>query len=267
VSRRTRSAFTLVEAVVVLVIIAVLAGIALVAVGGALRTARNTAEQQFLRSCSVAITQFKNDFGFLPPLLDESAPVVGTDPNLPGNNDAQYQQILRREAGGLATDIRYSTYALPTYLLGVLPQRVDGKDGGGMTSVERDGTFTRRGKIYEPMVDVAKDRSRVNRISELQVQLVDRWGQPIRYYRWQPRLVASGDRKGEIDQYLVPRIAGDPNTNVALRGAEFALLSLGPDGRTDELGPLPTGGGSGAGTDGAPIDTLLTKDDIVEVGS
>ena len=88
----------------------------------------------------------------------------------------------------------------------------------------------------------------------------------IRYYRWSPAFKASG----ALDQYLVPRAVGDPNTDMSLRGAEYAIVSVGPDGVTDERRPLPVqapGGPTGdARTDTAPIDARVTADDIVEVG-
>lgn len=80
-------AFTLIEVSITIIIIAVLAGIVLIAVGKARRVAQLTGERQVLVALKQSITAFENDFGFLPPLVHDNAGpsrVESNDPDPPG---------------------------------------------------------------------------------------------------------------------------------------------------------------------------------------
>ncbi len=81
------SAFTLIEVSITIIIIAVLAGIVLVAVGKARHGAQLTGERQVLVALKQSITAFENDFRFLPPLVHDNAGssrVENNDPDPPG---------------------------------------------------------------------------------------------------------------------------------------------------------------------------------------
>jgi len=278
-SSRSRRGFTIIEATVTVVIIAMLAGILLLAARKAVGTARIEAERRVVASLKMAVEKFKDDFGFLPPLIDDQLDANG---NTTGNvlNGAG-RPVVRSDAF-LRSEIdfdepRYSIYCLQWYLMGALNQTdadgpLDGGPGSKLTAPNRnpdtEGLFRRKGKQYDPLFDPSRASSKnifgrypATSSEEARIALTDRWGQPIRYYRWKSQF-ASG---GQVSQFLVPRTVGDPLTNPQLRDAEFAVVSLGPDQLTDNRRPLPTAGVAGSAVDAAALDSTV-KDNIVEVG-
>ncbi|MBX3357533.1 MAG: type II secretion system protein [Phycisphaeraceae bacterium] len=284
---RSRAGFTLIELSVVIVIVAIMAALVTVAVGRVVRSSRVTAEREVVRSLATAVEQFKQTFGFLPPLVDDDG--AGTGFPVPDVgvrrpvvwNDA----FLRYEVQ--PDKPRYSIFSLPFYLMGVLdtddmsaasPKPVDGVKGPGFTRPLADGSFSQRGETFNPLFDpgtknrLIRPGNPANRAAEAEIFMVDRWHtgasqreHAIRYYRWLPQETAAGPNAGQISQYLVPRAVGDPDKNPKLRSARFAIVSVGPDGKTDERKPLPTAGVVTPATDPNPLDST-TEDDVVEVG-
>lgn len=298
--RRARGGFTLIELSIVIIIVAMLATLAVVAAGRAIRSSRNAAERQLLVSIRQGIDSFRMQFGFLPPLVvdgdnvppgcqptQDDGPLTNAQPWQPVTRK---QTFLNRAETTTASEPRSSVYSIPYYLMGMLdmPDRnaggkpIDGVEGPGMTAPQADGTFTQRGAPIPPMLDSGTLRGRVWRSSnpnyQWQVVVMDRWATPIRYYRWAPKFDTAPNTKGVLQQHYVPREVGDPNTRAELRSAEYAVMSLGSDRMTDEdysgdpthprpKLPLPTNGVAAAPhTDPTPIDESVTKDDIVEVG-
>ena len=276
---RHRRGFTLIELSLVIIILGVLAAARLGAAGRAVRSARLAGERQFLVSLAMGVEQFKTQFGFLPPLVQDGppttlamGPVLPVTPRRPA---VRPDGFLRYS--GLLNEPRYSEYSLSYYIMGMLDipdeapggaKPIDGVAGPGFTRPEIDGTFSQRGPTIQPFVDPAKGRNRVYRdpAAPEKVKITDRWGNAIRFYRWLPRMETTNQQlKGEVRQYNVPRAGGDPNTNQSLRGAEYAIVSIGPDNQTDDRRPLPTAGRSDPAVDAAPLDETV-KDDIVEVG-
>lgn len=265
--------FTLAELLIVVAIIGLLATLAFVVLSRAIREARATVERQTLVSIRNAVESFKQDFGFLPPLVRDGGP---------GPRDAALRKPRVWDDGFLRSESnpdlpRYSVNSIPFYLLGTLDAEYDGVDGPGFTEPQPDGSFSKRGREYPPRFDVSVDPARVktNPADPLDVRYVDRWGRaatssagwpavnPIRYYRWLP----SFGPDGRVDQYLTPRAVGDPNVDFSLRDAQYAIVSVGPNGVTDERKPLPTAGSAlDNRVDGTQIDTFRTSDDLVEVG-
>ncbi|GJM18484.1 MAG: hypothetical protein DHS20C14_06970 [Phycisphaeraceae bacterium] len=113
-------------------------------------------------------------------------------------------------AGSRASDVRYSKFALPIYLSGVLDRAYDGIDGPGLTKPLRDGTFagvTGEGSrepidaYIDPTVDFIQiAQAYIDPFEAAEHQgggtptgqrqfarpFVDRYGRAFRYYRWEP---------------------------------------------------------------------------------
>ena len=274
-SSRSQRGFTIIEATITVVIIAMLAGILLLAARRAISTARIAGERQVVNSLRMAVVQFKNDYSFFPPLIDDNLDLAG---NTTGNvldgmdrPEVRTDEFLRSEVD--FDEQRFSVYSLQWYLMGGLNQAdaqgpLDGGPGSKLTVPNRDGTFKRKGQQRDALFDPARANSKnvfgrypASSVEEARIAFTDRWGQPIRYYRWKPQYAAAG----QVSQFLVPRTVGDPLANPEFRDAEFAIVSLGPDGLTDNRRPLPTGGVVTGAVDVSPADATV-KDNIVEVG-
>ena len=67
----SRGGFTLIELLVVFVIVLVLLTLVLSGLNRATQAGRRTATQQSVSSLAKAVDQFKQDFGFLPPLVHD----------------------------------------------------------------------------------------------------------------------------------------------------------------------------------------------------
>jgi type II secretory pathway pseudopilin PulG len=282
-SSRNQRGFTIIEATITVVIIAMLAGVLLLAARKAISTTRIEAERRVVGSMKMAVEQFKNDFGFLPPLIDDhidnSGNPIGNVLDGNGRPDVRDDVFLASEDPGTLDEPRYSIYALQWYLMGALNQTdangpLDGGAGPKLSTPLRDGTFSRKGKLHDPLYDPSRAGTRnifgrypATSAEEARISLTDRWGQPIRYYRWKPQF---GGQGGTVSQFLVPRAVGDPANNPALRDAQFAIVSLGPDQRTDsgpmfDRRPLPTSGNVIPAVDPLAADPSV-NDNIVEVG-
>lgn len=292
---RTRRAFTIIELSIVLIIIALLAGILVTGISKAIRSSREAAEQQLLRSMAFACEQFKEQFNLLPPLVQDTAPgpVDTGDDDLIVRGPAFLEDPTNAGGGE-----RYSVHTIPYFLLGAGNKDIDGIEGFGFTKPlpieehsagEFHAAFSRRGQKYEPLIDLTKGKSRVvregtgNAADFNNVRVVDRWNNPIRYYRWQKTYFTSGTQKGEVEFFRIPpgafppavwkEIIKDPSqylpmTSAAnrrkaetlaativpqLRNGEYAIVSAGPDGQIVD-----------APTDVAEASKNL--DNLVEVG-
>src|SRR5262249_43371540 len=71
VKRVRARGFTVIELSIVLIIIAILSAIALVAIRGTVLTSRTAAEKQVCIALRQGVEQFKQQFNFLPPLIDD----------------------------------------------------------------------------------------------------------------------------------------------------------------------------------------------------
>ena len=137
---RSAGAFTLVELLAVIGIIAFLIGILLVAFGGALKSSRDSTNQRTLGVIGAAVESFNADFRYHPPLLMPDAPpswrlgdaapadstaVVAESWNSGGSGPATPAQIRAN-----LTSCRYgSEYSLAVYIMGA--GDLDGVTGQG----------------------------------------------------------------------------------------------------------------------------------------
>lgn len=122
-ARRPRSAFTLVEILVVIAIIAVLIALLLPAVAGARAMAQSTQCQNNLRQLGLAIIQYHQQNGAYPQYRAEYPPVT----NAYGVQRPRWQWIMASQLGGWAQNpdaIRAAGTADPTYTLVPLDNKV-----------------------------------------------------------------------------------------------------------------------------------------------
>jgi prepilin-type N-terminal cleavage/methylation domain-containing protein len=176
-----RRGFTLIELLVVFVITLVLLTLVLSGLNRATKAGRRASTQESVSSLAKAVDQFKQEFGFLPPLVHDGMPVSAGDSAfrpadfltggslddgptfLVTDGPYEYQTLVvwnegvdaeffrGRNNGGpyesgwdedqAWNDRRYSKYSLAFYLTGVLDKNVDGVRGPGMTRPIVDGSF------------------------------------------------------------------------------------------------------------------------------
>ncbi|MBC7834617.1 MAG: type II secretion system protein [Phycisphaerales bacterium] len=236
--------FTLIEAMVVIIIIAVLAGLVTAVAGRAVRSSRESAERELIRSLSLAVQSFKQDHGVLPPLVNDIPDPVTTA--TPRRVNLRTEQFLRGEVS--TNDPRYSEHSLTYYLMGVLDEDdgtgvpIDGVVGPGFTAPDTSTTggmvFSKKGRTFDAYFDpLTGGRSRLVRNDPVRITINDRWGTPIRYYRWSTRYEEDrsqpdfGEVLGpdEIGLNIPIALGGVPAVRDELRTAQYAIVSAGPD--------------------------------------
>lgn len=177
---RTNPGFTLIELLVAITIVALLISLVVVGLTASLRAAKGAGEKQAAASIKLGVEQFKQEFGFLPPLvlhddqastpivpvgsyfdttLQKTVPavnVVGGKITTANVNSSWFLEGFMGDGKGMTSDgrlgsgalagryvadTRFSEYSLAYYLVGALPSSVDGADGPGFTTPSQDGTF------------------------------------------------------------------------------------------------------------------------------
>ncbi|QYU66114.1 hypothetical protein J4558_14020 [Leptolyngbya sp. 15MV] len=210
-------AFTVIELLVAIVVIAVLLSILAVGLRLGFRSARSQADATAIASLKTSVTQFKQTLGFFPPLVRDNrypsgatnlppltggpvAPVpiaAGSRPVVvslssdlsPAQSLSMQRFLSHRDSAGqplTGADWRFSTDSLAYYVVGALPALVDGVDGPGARAARRDGGFESAGRTLDAFFDLSKN-SRALYTEDLaagRVELRDSGGTPIRYYRW-----------------------------------------------------------------------------------
>lgn len=284
IAAASRSGFTIIELGVSILVIAILIGLLLVGLNSMSRSAQSGAERANVIAMRIAVEQFKNDFGFAPPLVKDGLTYPGGGTagvplgTLAGQNAALVyrtddptgmdQEFLRGDSGN--PDLRFSVYSLPYYLIGVLDADYDGADGSGFREPTRFGTFRQAGgRLTDPLFDAAGDADRLVEVNadEGRFELRDRNGISYRYYRWLPDESAAG--KTVTDLRNVPALLGDPADNIALRDAEYAIVAAGPnrvfgDRATETQEELEDELGRGKTID--QLEAEGREDNVVEVG-
>lgn len=265
-------AFTIVEIIFSILVIAILLSIVLVGIRAASRGAQGSSDRQSVLAIKIAVDSFKQEFGFLPPL------VKGADPSLTGASNQAFNpstdrvnifstgdqadlNYLRGRSGPNPGDAinwsraayRFSHQSLPYYLNGVLDQDADGVEGPGMRAPRRDGSFAPSGATYPASVDVSRRNLQLWQSSDPGQEFVyefrDRNGVPIRYYRWERESTLSSG-SGALRRLNVPDILGNPDNDgnatrspadeeLKYRDAAYAIVAAGPN---RAFGDITTGG-------------------------
>ena len=231
--------FTLMEALIVLTITIILAGLVLVAIGQSIKTARQSADLNFGRTLGFCVEQFEKDNRFLPPLVLDENPIditgsVTAGPRIRVRGEAQnpaadpgrpgrYLEYREAETANASYDSRYSRYSLSYFLAGSLPANIDGVDGGGTATPLANGQFAPNTAKRNPYFDTGRDAERVaigtpignapaitpdNKNNYTEVR--DRQGKAFRMYRWAP---VDHETSGVALQFPSP-----PNNVVARAG-------------------------------------------------
>lgn len=217
--------------------------------------------------------------------------------------------ILRRDAepsdaGSIGArteyyELRFSVLSLPYYISGACEFKpsndwqvpIDGVSGPGMLQALPDGSFkvpaglksassTNRssGRVYPAFFDASKATLQLVQGDNNRAEYRDRKNVPYRYYRWLPDAVAppvninsySDHGLRGLRAYLnVPVIVGDPESDMRLRDATWAVVWAGSDGLFGDETLEDLGNGLGRTVDAAGelrARMDATKDNVVEVG-
>ena len=286
-SRRARGAFTLVELLLMILIVAILIGLLTVGMRYALAVARGAAGKQDVASLKIAVESFRNDFGFPPPLVKDgydgtTAPLRAisgrTSPwtyqsglSTPAERDAD-RLYLQQDAA--SSDYRFSVYSLAYYLMGPLDKDVDGQAGPGTRKALRDGSFDRMtNDTYPARYEPKSGGLTYAAWTPNEPQTEGRWeiqdGNDVayRYYRWLPAEPGdpNHDPSDPLANLRVPKLFGDAaNDNTAaspaqdaqlFRDAGYAIVAAGADG---VFGDIADDGGSFRG-----LETLEQIEDAL----
>ena len=235
-TRRGRG-FTLVEILFSIGILFMLMGLLFVGFRHAMNFARRTANTQTVSTLKTGIALFKNEFGFLPPLVKDD--IRGDGPLSMANSSTGRRSVFvysvsnpddllalqgKPKQRGLR---QFSEYSLAFYLMGALDEDVDGIEGPGAYEPARDGTFRTGGRRIDPMVNLDQGKGGLNWIDrdKGRVVLRDRGGFNIRYYRWEAE-----DKVEETEDLNVPHMLFAAFDDIEVRSANYAVVLAGTDG-------------------------------------
>jgi type II secretory pathway pseudopilin PulG len=224
VPRRSARGFTIIEIVFSIAVIFLILALLLVGIHHAVKFAKGTGDRAAVTALKEAVSHFKQQFGFSPPLVkDGFSPQFGTTGPLAANSprwpvvyrvsdqndrmilNGTYELFSNTNLGNL--DPRFSIYTLPYYVMGVLGKAetqtpttdppIDGVDGLGFCAPKRDGTWERSGRKFQPFYDPRRADAIYNDVTRDMgnakpghVELRDSHGVAFRYYRWLPDVVA-----------------------------------------------------------------------------
>lgn len=273
-----RRAFTLVEILFSLLIIFMLMAMLIVGFRYAMKTTAKTLDTQAVASLKMGVEEFKQQFGFFPPLVKDTGeppgtgtgdPLSGNPPSVPVVFSPSVPADLTFLRGGTGTtlppvDLRFSVYSLAYYVIGALEKDADGVAGPGFTAPTRDGGFTKKGPTLGPYFDTGRNEKSIYAAdAEGRVELRDTGGVAFRYYRWLPDRdgVPPNTQPSELNEFLnVPLIVGDPEVESRLRNAEYAIVAAGKDGLFgDEFLLTPSGPGPSSHPQWLDIDAMASR--------
>lgn len=223
-TRTTRRAFTLLEVLVTVSIIAVLLTIVIVSFGRVRDEAKRSICDRLLTNIQQAVDVFEKDTGYAPPLLVPDDPAYAFQTSMPSSRVQTIVPEAQADPQDALLRSRYlSEYSITAYLIGigdldgdagtgingVFPSTEldDGKDGDGIRNPGRDkswgGAVNRAnhmaettGRVFGPYLDVASlgDDLRVDEFTGM-YRIYDAYDSPIRYYRYWPKFVYNADSR------------------------------------------------------------------------
>lgn len=267
-----RGGFTVIELVFSIAVIFLLMGLLIAGIRWAVGGSKATADRAAVNGLKTGVSQFKQTFNILPPLVKDAGRPGNPDPIFTSGpasragqpvvysvSDPMDLEDLRSGTiqGEPGTTSVYSIYSLAYYLMGAL--ETDGVPGPGFRAVQRDGSFEKTGRTFQPFFDARRGGSvfEDSPPGTGRVSLRDSNNIPYRYYRWvaddgqpNPNHPAANPAIGldGVKIYLnVPRILYDPAFYLPfsqlssvgavspplppeLRSAEYAILGAGPNG-------------------------------------
>jgi hypothetical protein len=279
VPRRSAGGFTIIEIVFSIAVIFLILALLLVGIHHAVKFAKGTGDRAAVTALKQGVTEFKRQFNIDPPLVNDGFGPIGTgplknnrsapsvysfEPNVPvgRNPDIVFLQttpvVLSTNMPGASTDLRFSIYSLPYYLMGVLgkaetqnPQTdapIDGVDGLGFCAVRRDGSFEKSGRKFQPFYDprradaIFSDVTRdMGNAKPGHIELRDSHKVSFRYYRWATDVATMQNPNSGNAALNVPELVGNPEEHPELRDATWAIVAAGPNGVFGDEDLLPPG--------------------------
>jgi general secretion pathway protein G len=236
-SRRRRSAFTLVELLIVIIIIGLLMGLMVTAIGRALITAKDSEVIAEIGQLDAAVKEFKNKYQAFPPAKHDS-----------GTNDAAVKAFLRKAWPRMsATGITYANLDPPevlVYYLGGVPStsgssKVTGFD---LNPTSPAGSGTQRTK---PLFEF--DQSRLKDLdSDGYWEYYPKNSEaPYAYFDF--TTYASPPTSGNAGiGYAVPYLDGNsPSGSGYMNANSFQIIAAGQDGNYGATGTKTFPGGGG----------------------
>ncbi len=247
------------EILVAILIIFLLMGLLLVGIRHVRKLGKGAGDRAVATALNIAVTQFRTEFGFLPPLVKDydtvqspAGPIAQLSsgkkvPKVYSASVTADATFLRTSTPPLAeglpqpiVDVRFSVYSLPYYCIGGLevmesasvpPTPIDGVAGPGFLTPKRDGSFERAGRRFESFFDLSKNGKALFSPDAAAGRVVVRDAQevPVRYYRWLRGNVSNG-QVNKPDDCNVPILLGRASESPDLRSAEYAIVCAGPDG-------------------------------------
>lgn len=271
-----RRGFTLIELLVVFVIILILVGILIVALGGAISSARRSKTVAQLQSIGTAIDAFETDFRYVPPLVTPELVSPDTSPTRTGLVTPR----TWAQSGGNPSDLndyyedaRYnSEYSLTVYLLGIGALNPDETDDDGIANsstalhdgvpgpgfkapgdlrawkvqppsgpLRHEPQLT--GRTYGPYLDIGTLEGLVEFDDDRGLyKILDVWGNPIRYYSgWTGIEIVNGNRRPTLREIPI-ELRSSQSVEAELAGADLAqLLEFDDELRTAQYALLSAG--------------------------
>ena len=193
---KSRHAFTLIELLTVIAIIAILAGIFLAVTGAARESARRSRAQSEISAIQTALTRFEVDFGFFPEISFIGNATELTDDEYPSYNDApEDYQLTGRALFYALQGIGYFTNIPDDFeetqtnrpLMDLAVAQVDDRDS--VTTIEGSDDLNRRIRSAYHDSENFQDGPMV----------VDPWGFPYGYF-YRSRQLVNADQSASRGQ-------------------------------------------------------------------